>query len=47
MDFVNDDGNIETLRKDKFADQYTTPEAEAKRKDNPSFFQSEIIGYQK
>lgn len=47
MDFVNDDGNIETLRKDKFADQYTTPEAEAKRKDNPSSFQSEIIGYQK
>ena len=33
MDFVNDDGGIETLRKDKFADQYTTPEAEAKRKE--------------
>lgn len=33
MDYVNDDGDIETLSKDRFADEYTSPEAEAKREE--------------
>ncbi len=33
MDYVNDDGDIKTLRKDKFADEYTSSKAEAKRKE--------------